>query len=398
MTLAPAVAGKRPGAIPHGTFSVNGQRPSSNEFKVDGVNANFGIVPGGETPGTSGAGNTLALTASGGANGIASVGSTQEVDVKTSALEPEYGRVAGAQVEIATKAGTNNFHGSVFHFFGNDALDASDWFANSRSLKQPPKRLNVFGATFGGPLKKDHTFFFGSYEGLRLRQPMVGITDVPSLGTRAAAPSGMRSLLEVFPVPNGVTRSDGFAEFSESFANPARHDVGSINLYQAINDRLVFRGRYAFADSDAFQRGAGGFSLNTTNRIHNQSQSVTGAVVHTVSSTIVAELRANYSRARVNGSYALDQFGGATPPIGVPTASSFSLDLIARNAAWMFGDEQSNLQRQLNVNGAMITINGNHTFKFGADYRRLSPKIAFRSSDQTALFDGAAQAITGIPT
>ncbi|HEU5130823.1 MAG TPA: hypothetical protein VFT26_01925, partial [Pyrinomonadaceae bacterium] len=238
--------------------SVNGQRASSNVFKIDGIDANFGIAPGGESPGASASGNMPALTASGGGNGVASLAAIQEVNIQSSAEQAEKGRGAGAQVEVITRSGTNEFHGSVFHFFGNDALDANDWFANSRGLKQPPKRLNSFGGTFGGPIEKDKTFFFASYEGMRLRQPMVGITDVPSLTSRSEATGGMRQFLDVFPVPNGASRPDGFAEFAASFANPARHDAASINLDHSLDAETTLRGRYSFADSDATLRGPNG--------------------------------------------------------------------------------------------------------------------------------------------
>ena len=398
LSLTPGVAG--PGAnstTEH--FQTNywaiGQRPSSNSFVIDGVSANFGITPGGESPGPSAAGNTLALTASGGANGLATLGSTQEVKMQTPANEPEHGRVAGAHVEVVTRAGTNEFHGSLFHFFGNDALDANDWFANSRGLKQPAKRLNSFGGTIGGPIKRDHTFFFASYEGMHLRQPMVGITDVPSLSARAAVPAELRSFFDVFPVPNGASRADGFAEFTSSFANPARHDAGSFNLDHVLTSNTTLGGRYSFADSSAALRGAGGFSLNTTNQIRSRSQTITGSLDHILTSTTIFELRANYSRLRVNGSYLLDQFGGARPADLFP-ASSFTFDLNSRNAAWMVGDEQSNLQRQFNVVGSSTIINGNHSFKFGGDYRRLSPRLRLRTSEESTLFDGVTQALTGV--
>ncbi len=400
LTLHPGVVGPSTNSTTD-TFQTkywaSGQRSSSNNFVVDGVSANFGIAPGGENPGPSAAGNTPALTASGGANGLATFGAIQEVKIQTPANEPQQGRVAGAHVAVVTRAGTNAFHGSLFHFFGNDALDANDWFANSRGLKQPHKSLNTFGGTLGGPINRDQTFFFASYEGLRLRQPMVGITDVPSLSARAAAPAALRSFFDTFPVPNGATRADGFAEFASSFANPARHDAGSFRLDHVLTDKTTLNGRYSFADSSATQRGAGGFSLNTTNRINSRSQSITGLLSHTLSATAILELRANYSRLRVNGSYLLDEFGGALPGDLFP-ASSFTFDLNSRNAAWMAGDEQSNLQRQFNVAGSSSIVRGDHSFKFGGDYRRLSPRIDLRTSEESALFDGVAQALTGVAT
>ncbi|HJS24012.1 MAG TPA: VIT domain-containing protein [Pyrinomonadaceae bacterium] len=398
VTLNPGVAG--PGTnstrdvfIPN--YWASGQRPSSNSFVIDGVSANFGIAPGGESPGPSASGNTPAVTASGGANGLATLGSIQEVKIQTPAIEPEHGRVAGAHVEVLTRAGTNEFHGSLFHFFGNDALDANDWFANSRGLRQPARRLNTFGGTLGGPIKRDQTFFFASYEGMHLRQPVVGITDVPSLSARAATPAALRSFFDVFPVPNGASRADGFAEFASSFANPARHDAGSFKLDHVLTSNTTLGGRYSFADSSAALRGAGGFSLNTTNQIRSRSQTITGSLNHVLSSTAVLELRANYSRLRVNGSYLLDDFGGAQPPDFFP-ASSFTFDLNSRNAAWMAGDEQSNLQRQFNVVGSSAIINGNHSFTVGGDYRRLSPRLGLRTSEENTLFDGMGQALTGV--
>lgn len=391
LTLTPGVV-----VAPNNTnASVNGQLPSSNLYRLDGVSANFGSAAGAGNPGAFASGNMPALTASGGANGIATFDAISEFNMRSSAVQAESGIVTGAQVNIVTKSGTNDFHGSLFHFFGNDALDASDWFANNRGLKQPAKRLNSFGGTFGGPIKRDQTFFFASYEGMRLRQPLVGITDVPSLASRSGA---LGSLLDVFPVPNGASRPDGFAEFAASFANPARHDVGSISIDSSLNSKTTVSGRYHFADSDATLRGPNGFSLNTLNRIQDRAQMFTGSVTHTPSSTTVIDLRANYSRSRVNGSYLLDNFGGAVVPDTPFPASAFTFDLNSRNAAWMIGDEQSNLQRQFNLIGSVDNVRGDHTLKYGGDYRRISPSIDLRSSEVNTLFDGMDQASTGIPT
>ncbi len=391
LTLTPGVV-----TAPNTTNAfVNGQRPSSNLYKLDGVSANFGSAAGGESPTVYASGNMPALTASGGGNGIATLDAISEFNMQSSAAPAEQGRVSGAQVNIVTKSGTNEFHGSLFHFFGNDALDANDWFANSRALKQPAKRLNSFGGTFGGPIKKDQTFFFASYEGMRLRQPMVGITDVPSLASRAGA---LRSFLDVFPVANGASRPDGFAEFAASFANPAQHDVGSISIDSNLNSRTTVSGHYHFADSEATLRGPNGFSLNTLNHIHDRSQMIMGSVTNTLSPTIVIDLRANYGRSRVNGSYLLDNFGGAVDPDTPFPASAFTFDLNSRNAAWMIGDEQSNLQRQFNLIGSVENVRGEHTLKYGGDHRRISPSIDLRSSEINTLFDGTGQASTGIPT
>jgi Ca-activated chloride channel homolog len=393
LTLAPTVS-----RGPVGGYIVDGVRRTSDQFTnfvVDGVSGNVGIAPGGQNPGPSAAGNVPALTASGGAQSLATLGATQELTVQTSSVQAQYAGT-GAQVEIVTRSGTNSFHGSMFHFFGNDALDANDWFANSRSLDQPPGRLNLFGGTLGGPIRKDRTFFFGSYEGMHLRQPMVGITDVPSAASRAAAPAAIRPFLDAFPLPNGDARADGFAEFGSSFANPARHDAGSLNIDHSLNANSMVHGRYSFADSDASQRGSSGFSLNTLNRIQSRAQTFTGSYTHTLTPSQVLEVRANYSRLRANGSYLLDDFGRATAIANILPPSAFTFDLSSRNAAWMVGDERSNVQRQLNLTAMLDVVNGNHDFKFGGNYRRLSPVINLRTAEENALFNGLIQAMDGV--
>ncbi|HEX6650163.1 MAG TPA: VIT domain-containing protein, partial [Pyrinomonadaceae bacterium] len=367
-------------------------------FVVDGVSANSGIAPGEESPGTSASGNPPALTAAGGANGMVTLDAAQEVVIRTAPTAPEHDG-ATTQLEVTTRSGTNSLHGSAFHFFGNDALDANDWFANARGLEQPPKRLNIFGGTLDGPIQRNRLFFFASYEGMRLSQPLTGITEVPSISARQAAPDALRPFLAAFPVPNGAVpdkagRADGFSEFAQSFANPARHDAGSLRLQHMLSTSINLLGRYTLADSEASQRGANGFSLNTTHRIRTHAQTVTGTWIQTVSPTIVFDVRANYSRLRADGSYLLDEFGEAAATPGSST-SAFAFDLNSRNAAFMIGDDARNVQRQFNLVGSTFVVYNNHNLKFGADYRRLSPIIGLRPFEQNVLFDGVGQALTG---
>jgi hypothetical protein len=111
---------------------------------------------------------------------------------------------------------------------------------------------------------------------------------------------------------------------------------------------------------------------------------------------VIIELDANYSRARVNGAYLLDQFGGATVPVfDIPNSSSFAFDLNSRNAGFMIGDDATNTQRQINLTGATTWVSGNHTVNFGADYRRLSPIVSLRAIEQNMLFDGVTPAVAG---
>ncbi|MDQ3818804.1 MAG: TonB-dependent receptor, partial [Acidobacteriota bacterium] len=188
--LTPGVVLTRATFNEQGQFSVNGQRANANYFMVDGVSANIGVSAG-SAPGQAAAGTLPALTAFGSTNNLVSVDALEEFRILTSAYAPEFGRTPGAQVSIITRSGGNEFRGSVFDYFRNDALDASDWFANSRGLKRPAIRQNDFGGVLGGPILKDRTFFFFSYEGLRLRQPQVALTEVPSVSARAVAPAAL---------------------------------------------------------------------------------------------------------------------------------------------------------------------------------------------------------------
>ena len=114
-----------------------------------------------------GGNNTTGLRDTG--NSAPNPDAVQEFRVITNSYGAEFGRFAGGVIDVVTKSGTNSFHGSLFEFLRNDALNAKTWNATSK----PPLRRNQFGGTFGGPVIKDKTFFFGSYSGLRQRRAAV---------------------------------------------------------------------------------------------------------------------------------------------------------------------------------------------------------------------------------
>ena len=170
--LTPGVVVTTTAAYDQGQFSVNGQRADANYFTVDGVSANFGVT--GYPPLMQSAGGGLpSLSALGGTNSLVSADAMQEFRIQTSSFAPEFGRTPGGQISIATRSGTNAFHGTLFDYFRNSVLDANDWFSDFNDLPKPEERQNDFGGVFGGPIIKDKTFFFVSYEGLRLRQPAI---------------------------------------------------------------------------------------------------------------------------------------------------------------------------------------------------------------------------------
>jgi Carboxypeptidase regulatory-like domain len=117
-----------------GQFSVNGQRADANYFTVDGVSANFGVTGYGPLVQTAG-GGLPALTAFGGTNSLVSVDAMQEFRIQTSSFAPEFGRTPGAQISIATRSGTNAFHGTLFEYFRNNVLDARHWFVNYNGVR-----------------------------------------------------------------------------------------------------------------------------------------------------------------------------------------------------------------------------------------------------------------------
>jgi Carboxypeptidase regulatory-like domain/TonB-dependent Receptor Plug Domain len=182
-----------------GQFSANGQYSDANYFMVDGVSANFGAVRG--SFGESLGGALPAFTAQGGTNGLVSVDAMQEFRVQTSSYAAEYGRAPGAQISIVTKSGTNQFHGSVFDYLRNDIFDARNYF-DVPPLPKPPLRQNDFGGTIGGPIIKDKTFFFFSYEGLRLRLPETASDVFYTASARAAVASVYQPILKALPLPN----------------------------------------------------------------------------------------------------------------------------------------------------------------------------------------------------
>src|SRR5437867_1166973 len=228
--LAPGVTITRPTFAEQWQFSVNGQRASANYFMVDGVSANIGVAAGADGLGQSGAGSLPGLTALGTTHSLFSIDAVQEFKILTSTFAPEFGRTPGAQVLVQTRAGGNQFRGSLFEYFRGGALSANDWFANRDNLRKPQLSHHDFGGVFGGPIIKGKTFFFASYEGLRLRLPQVATVDVPSMFARDAAPENMLPFLNAFPLPNGVVTANGFASFSASYTDVATIDPTSLRV------------------------------------------------------------------------------------------------------------------------------------------------------------------------
>src|SRR4030095_10506747 len=142
---------------------------------------------------------------------LASMDAVQEFSVQTSTYAPELGRQPGAQVAIVPRSASDALHGSVYNYLRNSIFDANDFFANRAGLPKPSIRQNDFGFVLGGPVPfaglhegARRTFFFTSYEGVRVRQPFVTEPlQVPTVAARNAATGVQRDILNAFPLPTG---------------------------------------------------------------------------------------------------------------------------------------------------------------------------------------------------
>jgi hypothetical protein len=386
-----------------GQFSINGQRDNANYFTVDGVSANIGLssfrnlgqTAGGSVPGF----NVLGAT-----NNLVSVDAIQEFAVRTSAYSAEFGRTAGGQVQVLTRSGTNQLHGTLFDYFRNDALDANDWFANAKGFSKSPLRQNNLGGFLGGPILKSKTFFSLSYEGLRLRLPQFSVVEVPSRAARDLAPPRIRQLLNAFPLPNGPeSPSRMLAQFSAAYSNPASGDATSIRLDHVVNNRLSLFARYSYALSESDSR-VESLSHVIFNQVNTNSLTAGGILAFT--STIGNEFRVNYSTNRSRHLNAVDDFRGTISPpdsllfpepFASPSSSRFIFSVDAGGLRFVVGRSSDHLQRQINLVDNISILKKSHALQFGADFRYLSPHFGPQDYGLGIRFLTVDQAVSGKP-
>ncbi|MCU1224332.1 MAG: hypothetical protein JWQ42_2425 [Edaphobacter sp.] len=384
-----------------GQFSVNGQRTASNYWMIDGVSANVGVNSNPVSPigGTSAAGASPGLSVQGGTNSLVSVDALQEFRIQTSTYAPEFGRTPGGQISIVTRSGTNQFHGTVFDYFRNDVFDANDWFADRSGLRKPEERQNDFGDTFSGPILKDHTFFFFSFEGLRLRLPEVAQNQVPALSARQSAIPAVKTLLDAFPLPaSNASDVNGISPFNASYSNASSLTATSLRVDHHLNDRLSVFARYSYSPSDLSARYPG-LALSSISKSRIVTQTATVGATWILTPWIVNDLRVNYSRNSGTGSYVLDNFAGAVPltngDLHLPNPftaqnSEFGLNIFGmQGGVLQRGNSAQNLQRQINLVDNIAMQSGTHGLKFGIDYRRLNPLFrppAYFQSDLSFAF------------
>ncbi|MGD0941698.1 MAG: TonB-dependent receptor [Terracidiphilus sp.] len=397
-----------------GDFSVNGQRAESNYYTVDGVAANISGGNGGgvaeaATGGTVGASTSLGTTQS-----LISVDALQEFRVQSSTYSAEYGRSPGGQFSLATRSGSNAFHGTTFDYLRNDVFDANDWFNDHYGDPAPALRQNDFGGTFSGPVwfprlynGREHTFFFGSYEGLRLTLPAAAtIQYVPDLFMRQQALPAMQPILNAFPLPNGIdygtSASPSLAQFIAPYSVPSTIDSTSVRVDEALGPKLALFFRYGDTPSSTSTRQ--NFALQT---ISSNASTYTFGATSQFSSRMNSEFRLGYARSESSQIGTLDTFGGATPTdlnanLGAGSFAAvepFILFLLpgVGGPSYLSPYYGKNDGRQWNIVDTVSLSKGHHNLKFGTDYRRITSPIVPPNLEVVAEFFSASSILNGVP-
>jgi hypothetical protein len=384
-----------------GSLSVNGAREQSNNFLLDGVDNNDPYI------------NQYAA--------LPSVDAIQEFKVQSSDYSAEYGRGGGAQINVVLKSGTNAFHGTLFEYFRNRSMDAKNYFdfpdCSATSIPGecgdiPALQRNQFGGTLGGPIVKDKTFFFVSYEGLRLRQAQTREATVPSQEEWAAAqgtatnpnyllealtfvtgcpnPSNPscaagENVFNLYPAANVVIPGSNPAESTTFLSAPVIRE--SSNLYSAKLDHHftstdTVSAHYSLIDQNTFSPfdpvnaftslpGYGSFTLN-----HGQNAGLEWTrVFH---SKLLNELRLGFVRARVtvlqqnhgtdyNTALGFPDVLTAPQDLGYPDLSIQGFDGIGEPVNYPQERHDTTLQIADNVAWTV----GRNQFKIGVDLRHV---------------------------
>jgi hypothetical protein len=350
-----------------GSFGLNtaGGREDTVNFMINGVNLNDMVQ------------NQITFQPS--------INTVQEFKVDNSTFSAEYGRNSGAIANIATRSGTNDYHGELFEFLRNSALDSRNFF--ERTPDPAPFKRNQFGFNIGGPVNlprfgeggsalgykgKNKTFFFFSYEGLRQRQ---GLTlpsiNVPTDAQRAAVtdPAVLR-LLTLIPRPNV-----GTSGFSGSGTAPVNIDqwTGDVSHSFGANDRL--HGYYAFQRDFRGEPSLQGNNIpgfGDTRQSHRQIFTLNET--RTFSSNVVNEARFGFNRIHItftpNAQLNPDNFlivDGVHGPIGLP---QIAIGGSGANFGGPAGFPQGRADTTFVLSDTLNYLRGNHSLKFGGEWRR----------------------------
>lgn len=314
-----------------GYYVIDGQRDDSNNYVVDGVSANLGgslNYPSGIGAGLSG--SAPSQTILGTTQSLASIDSLQEFKIQTSGYTAEYGRNPGGQVQFTTRSGTNKAHGTAFDYLRNTVFDANSYLNDFDDDPKTAEHQNDFGGTVGGPIivprlydGKDKSFYFLSYEALRLLLPSTEKEYVPTPAFRSWAAPGVQPFLDYKPLPNptAVGNGDGCtipdpttgvatacdAIFADAYSYPEKLDNLNIRIDQNLGDRVHAFLRYADTPSSE----ATGLEALDTSRINTHGW--TTGITANLRSNMVGDFRLNFSHDGEYGAVTTRTVNGSTP-------------------------------------------------------------------------------------
>lgn len=393
--LSPGVLATPATAGEAGQFSASGLRANMNYFTVDGVSANTGVTGGG-LPAQFAGGALPAMTAFGSTQNLAPLDALEEVRILTSSFAPQFGRLPGAQVALTTRSGSSDYHGSISYALRNEALDANDWFANARGNDRAALRLNQWDATFGGPVRKDRTFFFATYEGLRLLQPYNVKIVTPSLETRASAPPALRPVLDAFPRPNGPSLEGGLAQRVLQFSRPSRLDSLSLRIDHALTQQVSLFGR--FNNAPSYTRS--GYTY--LEDFHLATRSLTIGVATQAGPAVTNDARMNFWTTAADSAWSFNPSGGAVPldfrrVINIPEqpVPVFYGIAVGGLGALYSGLSGRNRQPQFNLLDTLTLNQDRHDLRFGVDYQRLMPARDSLVVSATGAWNSLADLVAG---
>ncbi len=357
-----------------GQFTASGQRANANVFTIDGISANTGVLAGG-LPAQAGGGALPAVSAFGSLDPLISLNAIDEVQAQTSTTVAQFGRMPGANIGVTSQTGANLFHGETQYQNRNEWLGANDWFANRAGIGMAPERLNDLTQTFGGPIQRDKSFFFISYQNVGLREPFLGTQAVPDSFARASAGPWAQTAVNLFPLPNQGYLAPGVGQWTGGSDQPASLQAGSIRIDRALGSRVNFFGRYSDAPS------ANNFGNVAIGHLDVRTQMLTFGMTARPFSRVTFDARINESQTGAQSTWgipsagaqadcALQQLGSA---IGWPgpcdSVVRFTIDGIGQLVS---GNEGLHRLRQFQTVETAAVRLGRHSLGFGIDYRRVT--------------------------
>ncbi len=364
-----------------GQFSINGSRDRSNNYTLDGTDNNDPFFNN----------SALNQTGIGGAPGsLLPIDAIQEFNLQ-SQFAAEYGRNSGSVVNIITKSGTNQIHGTLFEFLRNDLLDARNYF-NRAPAPKSPFRNNNFGGSLGGPVIRDKTFFFGAYEGQRERvgsdftllvptQTQISNAQAIAMQNGVTPNPALTTFLGFFPAPTGFNPNTGTGTVASSIRDKNDVDSAIGKIDHSISSNELFTTRYAFAQStQTFPLGGLGtlaasrlaqFAQTSPTRV----QVVSASLLSTLSASSLNEVRFGYSRYRtsfssLDANYDPTQAGMnfGTGKLGLPEIDFGGI--FDNLGATAFSIPRGRTSQSFQLLDNFTWSKGRHTIKFGGEFRR----------------------------